>query len=251
MPQPAIIEPDAPKTRRSLRETVYLGMVQRIFSGEFPFGERLPTEEELARGFDVSRVTMRHALLKLRECRLVVSLQGSGNYVGGLPLDDTDALGEVIRNASLSDTLDFRVGLEVQAASMAARNRTDHHLSKMHAALVAHELKGEPSVDWLIGFRQADLEFHDAITEACANPILECMLKALNPMFTMRWLDWTNDIGESFPLIAKDVWNEHMMILNAIVARDSDMARVAMQFHLKPAQQRVKKTHSTNPAFKA
>ena len=242
---------DAPKTRRSLRETVYLGMVQRIFSGEFPFGQRLPTEEELARSFDVSRVTMRQALLKLRECRLVVSLQGSGNYVGGLPLDDTDALGEVIGKASLGETMDFRVGLEAQAASMAARKRTDHHLAKMHAALAALELKGEASVDWLIGFRQADLDFHDAITEASGNPILECLLKAINPMFTMRWLDWKTDIGESFPLVAKDVWNEHMMIMNAIVARDSDMARVAMQFHLKPAQQRIGKKRSPNTASPA
>ena len=251
MPQPTIIESDAPKTRRSLRETVYLGMVQRIFDGEFPFGKRLPTEEELARSFDVSRVTMRQALLKLRECRLVVSLQGSGNYVGGLPLEDTAALGEVIGNASLSDILDFRVGLETQAASMAAQHRSDHHLAKMHAALVAHELKGEASVNWLIGFRQADLEFHDAITEACGNPILECLLKAINPMFTMRWLDWTTDIGEGFPLVAKDVWNEHMMIMNAIVARDSDMARVAMQFHLKPAQQRVGEMRSQSAASTA
>ena len=74
-------------------------------------------------------------------------------------------------------------------------------------------------MDWLIGFRQADLDFHDAITEASGNPILECLLKAINPMFTMRWLDWKTDIGEGFPLVAQDVWNEHMMIMNAIVAQ--------------------------------
>ncbi len=239
MPEPAIIEAGIQKPRRSLGDAVYSRIVQRIFDAEYPVGERLPTEEELARSFDVSRVTVRHALLKLRECRLVVSLQGSGNYVGGLPLGDAGAFGEVMENASFASTLEFRISLEAQAASMAAQNRTDSHLATMSEALNAHELQGEPSVDWLISFRQADLEFHDAINEACGNPILESLLKAINPLFTMNWLDWKAEIHDVFPAVAEQVGTEHMMILNAITARDSDMARVAMQFHLKHAQQRI------------
>ncbi len=238
MQDTAIAESIKPKPRQSLGEAVYARMVARIIDGKYPVGERLPTEEDLARSFDVSRVTVRHALLRLRECRLVVSLQGSGNYVGGLPLSDIGAFGEIMENASFEDTLNFGAGLEAQAASMAALNRTDEQLANMQSALASLELQGEPSVDWLIGFRQADLEFHNAITEACRNPVLEALRKAINPLFTMSWLEWKPELHDGFPMVVEQVKNEHTMIMSAIVAGDSDMARVAMQFHLKESYQR-------------
>lgn len=224
--------------RKSLSHLVYTEMVDRIFNGAYRVGDRLPTEEELARGFAVSRVTVRQALLRLRECRLVVSLQGSGNYVGGMPLGDSGSAGKVMDKASYGEMFDFLVGLETQTAALAAQNRTDSNIDRMKEALEAHELRGEPSLDWLIRYRKADLEFHEAVAAASANPILIKLLNTINPLFTMRWLAWKSEIDDELPEIAMQVLNEHTMIMNAVIARDSDMARVAMQFHFKHAQQR-------------
>lgn len=227
------------RPKQSLSQSVYARVVERIFAGEYRVGERLPTEEELARIFDVSRMTVRQALSKLRSRRLLVSLQGSGNYVGGLPLSDAGTVGLAMEQACFGDMFDFRVGLEAQAAALAAQNRTESNIENMRDALQAHELSGEPSLEWLISYRIADLEFHEAIAEASTNPILIKLLGAVNPLFTMRWMSWKHDIGDGFRLVAQQVINEHAMIMNAIIARDSDMARVAMQFHLKHAQQRI------------
>ncbi len=229
----------APKPRRSLSYSVYSRMVERIVNGDYRVGDRLPPEEELALSFSVSRVTIRQALLKLRECRLVVSLQGSGNYVGGLPLGDIGAFGDVLDQASSGDLFDFRVGLETQAAAMAAERRTDSHLESMQTALAAHQTQGEPTHDWLIRYRQADLEFHEAVSDASGNPMVNRLLRSINPLFTMAWLSWKSDVDGEFLLIAGQVMNEHSMIMRAIAAHDSDMARVAMQFHMKHAKQRI------------
>ncbi len=54
---------------------------QEIRQGRFKSGERLPTEEELARRFGVHRNTVRRAIARLREKDLVRVQQGGGSFV--------------------------------------------------------------------------------------------------------------------------------------------------------------------------
>jgi GntR family transcriptional regulator len=60
-----------------------------IFAGHYPVGAHLPTEEQLAQTYGVSRNTIREALRKLREERLVLSRRGSGTRV--LPPQSSDS----------------------------------------------------------------------------------------------------------------------------------------------------------------
>ncbi|MBI4277750.1 MAG: GntR family transcriptional regulator [Armatimonadetes bacterium] len=54
---------------------------QRIERGELQLGDRLPTEEELARTYNISRVTVRTAISALVEKNLLVRRQGKGTFV--------------------------------------------------------------------------------------------------------------------------------------------------------------------------
>jgi GntR family transcriptional regulator len=58
----------------------------RIEAGEFAAGRLLPSEAELSRGYDASRVTVRKALEQLRSAGLVDSRQGVGWFVAGQPV---------------------------------------------------------------------------------------------------------------------------------------------------------------------
>ncbi len=70
---------------RKSEEPLYLQMVRalkdEIVRGVYPVGSQLPTEEELCERFSVSRYTVREALRRLREDRLVSSRQGAGTTV--------------------------------------------------------------------------------------------------------------------------------------------------------------------------
>lgn len=71
-------------------ERAYQVIVQRLKSGRYPVGGRMPTESELAKHFDVSRVTIRRALDMLVQDGYVESKQGSGYRVLTLsPASDT------------------------------------------------------------------------------------------------------------------------------------------------------------------
>lgn len=78
-------ETNAPKY-----EQAYRVLLNRLKSGRYPIGGRLPSEGELATQFDVSRVTIRRSLDMLVQDGYVESRQGSGYKVLTLsPASDT------------------------------------------------------------------------------------------------------------------------------------------------------------------
>ena len=62
---------------------------QRVEAGEFAAGRLLPSEAELARAYDASRVTIRKALEQLRTDGLVDARQGFGWFVAADPVRQT------------------------------------------------------------------------------------------------------------------------------------------------------------------
>jgi GntR family transcriptional regulator len=62
---------------------------RRVEAGEFAAGRLLPSEAELSRGYDASRVTIRKALEALRRDGLVDARQGFGWFVAADPVRQT------------------------------------------------------------------------------------------------------------------------------------------------------------------
>jgi GntR family transcriptional regulator len=80
-----LLDDSAPKYAQAYRV-----ILERLKSGRYPIGGRVPTESELAEHFSVSRVTIRRALDMLVQDGYVESKQGSGYRVVTLsPASDT------------------------------------------------------------------------------------------------------------------------------------------------------------------
>ena len=215
---------------------VYERIVERIFDGVCAAGDRLPTEDELARQFEVSRVTVRNALQKLRDNRLIVSVQGSGNYVGGSPFDGTDAVLANLKAASYRDIVAFRMALETQAAALAAHHRTDEHVLTLQSLTAIPDTMDTSSLAGVIELRLRDLRFHETIWQAAGNMIMSALLESLVPIFMMHWLRRKDDLGKPFDSLVEQVHNEHSAIADAIVLGDPQAARTAMRTHLQRLQ---------------
>jgi DNA-binding GntR family transcriptional regulator len=77
---------------------------QQILSGQWPPGQRLPTERSLCRQFAVSQITIRRALQILQQEHLVARRQGSGTFASStalrkIPILNTDFFGSISRHA--------------------------------------------------------------------------------------------------------------------------------------------------------
>src|SRR5262245_55202540 len=97
-----------------------------IASGHLARGARLPPEHVLAPMFGVSRATLREAIAALRREGLLVARQGSGTYVAEPPQRRTFHI-DPTELRSIEDVLrvvELRLGMEVEAASLAAERRT-------------------------------------------------------------------------------------------------------------------------------
>ena len=99
---------------------LYRGILEKmqrlIDSGEFPVGGRLPPERELAERFEVSRPTIREAIVALEALERVRVKTGSGVYV----LENSNSSNRVDATASAFELTEARALVEGEAAALAA-----------------------------------------------------------------------------------------------------------------------------------
>ena len=202
-----------------------------VRSGEYTPGQRLPPERDLARQLGVSRPSVREALIALEVEGLVEVRIGSGIYVlGGGNGHDR----EVQAASGPFELLRARWIIEGECAALAAKSAKKEHIAAIEDAL--KEMQRIMETDKVQPLA-ADRLFHLRIAEATGNGALVAVLKMLweermGPLFAQ--LEHHYDTPELwFAAIA-----EHRNVLKAIIARNPDEARTAMQKHLNKAYKR-------------
>lgn len=134
---------------KSVSERVAKELKRHIASGEFAPGDRLPGERQLSEALNVSRVSVRAALQKLKAQGLVSAVQGGGTRViAKAPQLDSPLAGLVLENQeNLQDLVNLRTVMLRWAADKAVINHTstdivllDEILQKMRASSKASEV---------------------------------------------------------------------------------------------------------------
>jgi len=214
----------APLVTDSLAKQIAESIRRAIADGSLKADDRLPTEEELARRFEVSRPTIREALKRLAAQNLIRSRRGpaGGNFVNR---PDREEVGSMIGTAlallvglgefDLSNVFEARYELEVVCARLAAERRTDPEL-----AIMAAEIEVQASAS--IGdeeFCGSDVRFHRALVDSTHNPVIQfvmfAVIEALQPIENMvvyRFRD------------REAIVEQHRKLLRAIEARDAAAA---------------------------
>jgi len=142
---------------------------ESVLDGTWPVGSRIPTEADLAASLGVGRNTIREAVQSLVHSGLLVRRQGSGTYV----LSDSElsvVLGRQIEHVHQQHILEVRRSLEVEAARLAARRRTDRDVMTLRSLNEGRQHSfAVGDVDSMV---TSDLALHRAIVAAARNPLL-------------------------------------------------------------------------------
>ena len=222
---------------RSLAHDVVDGLSGRIRDGSLAQGEKLPTEAAIMEEFGVSRTVIREALSKMQASSLVETRHGVGTFVTGR----ADSAVFRIRSdqlATLRDVvamLELRIGVETEAAGLAAQRRSDTNLEAMRQALNAFTQAVEQGGD-AVG---ADFRFHLEITRSTQNAHFESLVQTLGTAIIPRArLDPSAASVDERQAYLRRVNAEHGSILDAIAGRDSEAARAAMRTHLANSRER-------------
>jgi len=221
--------------RARLSDDIYGLIFGRIVAGELNVGDKLPSENELADQFNVSRPVVREALMRLRADGLITAHQGLGSFVSAQPASRLKSLSSADNVAEYLRCQEVRIALEGEAARLAALRRTD---TQMAAIDTTHQ-RFAASADGGRINAEEDLAFHRAIADAANNEFFVGVLDSTHEAMSgfMRLTISLTRSGSARR--AQKVLEEHTAIVEAIRARDGDRARVAMQFHLDQARQRL------------
>lgn len=100
---------DVPVRNASLVDQVFSILLSRISDDTYPSGSQFPTESELAEEFSVSRSTIRTAVLKLEDRKLLYRKPGVGTYVSE-SINISNPLNEFIQFSKLIEENGFKPG---------------------------------------------------------------------------------------------------------------------------------------------
>jgi DNA-binding FadR family transcriptional regulator len=211
--------------KQKLYQRVAESIATAIAKGRYAPGSRLPAERDLAEEFAVSRPTIREAMIALEIRGLVGAKKGSGIYVTATLPDLTSTTPEL--DVGAFELIEARTLFEGEAAALAATAIDAAQLDELRKLLAEMEQAGESSAAL-----DADKQFHLAIAKATGNSVVVSVVEML----------WT--IREQSPLcvhmfakarregVTPRV-NEHQLIVDALAARDPQLARETMRSHLR------------------
>ena len=223
----------APVAKQSLSDRLARRIRASIQAGDYKQGDRLPPIMEMAKHFGVGHPTVREALKKLETMGIVEIRHGSGVYVSRshevLVLASPDYAGSVNKKM-LVDLVRTRMPLEVQSVADAVENASPEHLAEM-ARLLDTAGKNLRNDDVL---NAVNMQFHRQIAIASGNSVMLQLLDVLRELFS----DEQRLILGIFGSRERD-HQEHLGILEAIVAGDPALARERMQTHLQGVQDAV------------
>jgi DNA-binding FadR family transcriptional regulator len=236
----------APSPRRKPR-TLALELVDalgdRIRDGRLAPGDKLPTEAAIMAEFEVSRTVVREAISKLQAAGQVETRHGIGTFVIGLgegsgfriAPEQFSTLRDVIA------VLELRIGLETEAAALAAQRRTEANLTVMRQALDAVTQAVDEGRDAV----SADFQFHLEIARATQNSHFAELMGALGSMIIPRArLEAPAGLSDERRQYLRRVNGEHESIFDAIASQDPDAARAAMRTHLANSRERRRRAQS-------
>jgi len=212
--------PDSRKLYRQVADAI----LTRIRAGEFEPGARLPSERDLAVAFNVSRPTIREAMIALEILGWVGSRHGSGIYITEYPPAQSGADDLDIGAFELTEA---RRLFEGEAAALAATTISDEELAELEVIvgdMVKENRRRQPG-------ELADRRFHVAIARSTRNTAIATVVENLwdirykSPL-CRHMLERARSVGVQ-PRIG-----EHRRILAALRKHDPQAARKAMRDHL-------------------
>ncbi|HHW10968.1 MAG TPA: GntR family transcriptional regulator [Firmicutes bacterium] len=210
------LEPIKLDNYKPLRELVFETLREAIIGGKLKPGERL-MEVQLAEELGVSRTPVREAIRKLELEGFVVMIPRKGAYVADISLKD------------IADVFELRRSLEALAAELAAERATEEEIENMERLLLelANVIE-ERDVEKIV---EIDTRFHAALYTASRNRRLGDILSLLGELI-QRYRTRTL----SNPARMKIALEEHRSIVEALAARDAELARKMAEDHIESAE---------------
>ena len=193
---------------------------EKIFRENLKEGFRLPTEQQLAKGLNVSRSVVREALRILDVMGYVDIKKGpqGGIFVSSLyhkPI--SDSLRNLANNGhiTVNHLFDVRLLIETFIVAEAAQHAKKRDMKKLFALIEDASMH----IDDAAYLKNKNIEFHLLLAEGSGNPILAILMRSLTEILKEIAYHFLN------PSFEREIFQIHKEILKAIMQRKVNEAK--------------------------
>ncbi len=215
-----------------LYEQIVRQIEESVLKGTLKPGDQLPAERELAQQLGVSRTAVREAVKALREKGLVEAYSGRGTFItdgtSHAARQSFDLMVKIGQQESSANLAELRLILEPGIAALAALRIEEEYLVAMRDAVAVMDRSLKDPAAYI----EADLDFHLALAETVANPLILSLIDSIVGLLREQRIKIFN--VEGGPQRGQV---HHKRILEAMEQRNPEMARSAMSAHLEQVRQ--------------
>lgn len=210
--------PQTPVRRVGLIDQAAALLREQIATGNWPVGQRIPTEPALVKEFGIGRNTIREAIQALVHSGMLRREQGRGTFV----ISDSELSGTLQRQlagGTREHYLEIRLILDTGAATRAALNRTEKDVQALR------KLRDIRRESWNSGSArkrtEADLDLHNEIVRATNNPLFTKLYSSMLDVFAEHMRGETSEDENA-------AHEQHHELVEAIADADPARARAAV-----------------------
>lgn len=213
-----------------------------VMNGVFRSGDKIHSENMVAKKLSVSRTTVREVYAALEILGLVRSRQGEGTYLTRPCFEKSPkalSLITLILQGNGTEIMETRRIIEIGAVEIACNKRGPDNVIKLKRYLERMERCQDPYF-----LAEEDMKLHMEIIYATQNNLLQNLIQVFSP--------YIKQIAEShWCAIMKDgdfrtysvVLDQHQRLVQAIEEGKATLAHSVMETHLFFAEERLKKKY--------
>ena len=213
--------------RRPISERVANRFLSMIKSGNLKSGDRLPTEQQMALAFGISRPPLREALKALTLMGVLESRQGGRYMVTDLSPTRLMAPFNVMLSVGDYDVhehFEARANVDLELIRLATQRATP----KQRQEIMRHAVAGKALHNDPVAFRLLDIEFHQSLNDAAGNRLLSALAQGLYDIALE-----VRRVASGFPGIIEKSVGQHIVVAEAVMAGDELAAVAAGRRHLE------------------
>ncbi|MFK0385741.1 FadR/GntR family transcriptional regulator [Rhizobium sp. RM] len=229
------------RKRRNSHSHVVSELGSAIVSGKIAEGALLPNDAELSMRFGVSRTVLRETMKTLAAKRLVEPKAKVGTRVlnrSSWNFFDPDVLGwrcdAGIDQEFVNHLAEIRLALEPAAAAAAALQASNEDIVSLY--VIAAKFDNQHHTPESIA--KVDLEFHLAVAHMSGNPFMRSASGLIEAALA---ISFKLSSPASSPETIAEIASNHLRIVHAIAARDSDGAIKAMRHVIEVGKDRTQR----------
>jgi len=205
--------------KKNIVDDVFEQIKAKIVNEDWLAGQKIPSENELCSMFNVSRVSIRSAVQKLRDLGLITTRHGKGSFVSDRATSFDIHMTAPIMNLSEKEFLDimeFRDLIETKCIELAVLRADENDIAAIEKAL--NDMKANRH-DYS-KYSVADYQFHLAVVKASKNELFVHIIDRIKNVYYYHLTELNRVLADM-----EESLTGHSQQLEAIKSRDMEAVR--------------------------